>query len=491
MKLKTILCLALALYGGLFGCSSDAQHAVKTGQADDFPVLPPPITNANPGRLIGILLVLAALGIFLALIRFLPVRKTPRNFLAPKYSTVISNPPGSYGMLPCNIESGRFVENNRVWVEPSLLRHELNTQMSEFWYDLDQDRVVGELSNAREIMASPDQSKLLCEPYYYSEPTFEERVSALLNKIAPSKWRIRPSPHATLYILNLTNNSLRNIGGFYATNGFVETAWFASPGCHYCYTVPAAAKAGSELFLCDIEAETLSRIPVSGDPVGWWDDRNVFLKDPASNLALFNVVTRKTKILLSAPSISEWLHCHALPSDPSKLMPMASWDGHNYAFYVAGWTNNDRGKSLAQRFGDEYRNGHHKSFLVKIEREGPRLKLLDADFQFEAFGRFDTSIRHYTYPVLPSGHCVVLTSGDPVNPSGGGVVVRNLTDNTTRILVQRETQSPWSGPGQFYGNSILYITNWCLWRIDINGSNNMPLLNTALAKAALYAPLEK
>jgi hypothetical protein len=47
MKPKLILCLALALSGGLFGCSMAPRDFEKTQPAIGFPILPP-IADANP-----------------------------------------------------------------------------------------------------------------------------------------------------------------------------------------------------------------------------------------------------------------------------------------------------------------------------------------------------------------------------------------------------------------------------------------------------------
>ena len=47
MKSKIILCLALVLSGGLFGCSTTVQSSAKSEQWHGFPILPP-ITNTNP-----------------------------------------------------------------------------------------------------------------------------------------------------------------------------------------------------------------------------------------------------------------------------------------------------------------------------------------------------------------------------------------------------------------------------------------------------------
>jgi hypothetical protein len=47
MKPNLILCLALVLSGGLFGCSAIAQSSAKHDQWQPFQIIPP-ITNANP-----------------------------------------------------------------------------------------------------------------------------------------------------------------------------------------------------------------------------------------------------------------------------------------------------------------------------------------------------------------------------------------------------------------------------------------------------------
>ena len=47
MKSKLLLCLALVLSGGLFGCSAVADNPTNSNQWRGFEILPP-ITNANP-----------------------------------------------------------------------------------------------------------------------------------------------------------------------------------------------------------------------------------------------------------------------------------------------------------------------------------------------------------------------------------------------------------------------------------------------------------
>ena len=99
------------------------------------------------------------------------------------------------------------------------------------------------------------------------------------------------------------------------------------------------------------------------------------------------------------------------------------------------------------------------------EQCAPTLKLLYRKFKFEHLGRLDVSATHYLY----NGE-----SGSPGRGGNGGVFLRELSDNTSRTIV------PPDGSGQyalarFYSNEVIYFHNRLPWRMDLNGSNNVPL----------------
>jgi len=157
-----------------------------------------------------------------------------------------------------------------------------------------------------------------------------------------------------------------------------------------------------------------------------------------------------TNTLFSAEAVATSLQKLEISSGPGRIRAINNWTGRDYDFYFALET-------------ESYRWG--ESFLLKANHADPLLKLLYRKFKFEHLGRWDASATHYLY----NGE-----SGSPGRGGNGGVFVRDLSDNTSRILVPPDGSGQYALP-RFFGDEVIYFHNRLPWRVELNGSNNAPL----------------
>jgi hypothetical protein len=270
----------------------------------------------------------------------------------------------------------------------------------------------------------------------YNLTTFLEKVSFGRIRLPNTNWV------ETLWILDLRKNSARKLGEITQAYGFNRT-WKPSPNFNRGYLVPINREEGSSFILCDLEKETFMKIKFKGDLQGWWDARNIMIKDPAKNFVLLDVDTGKTNLLFSAGTISAFLSQSGIASDPADVKAFANWNGLAYDFYFS--TNRD----------------FDVSFLLKATRSDPPLKLLNRNFKFEHVGRLDDDATHYLY------------CGENISPNGA-VLLRDVASNTVRAIVPPDNSGRYSNP-RYYRDEIIYFRNRRLWRINLNGSNNVPL----------------
>jgi hypothetical protein len=140
-----------------------------------------------------------------------------------------------------------------------------------------------------------------------------------------------------------------------------------------------------------------------------------------------------------------------LPNEPAAIGAFAQWNGRTYDTYFA-LANSTLGGN---------------SFLLRADKTVPALKLVYRDFQFEWLGRLDEAGTRYLY----SGEF-----GQPGRGGNGGVLPRNLTNNTSRTVVEPDSSKQYAGP-QFYGEDIIYRRNRQLWRLapgETNGTRILP-----------------
>ncbi len=188
--------------------------------------------------------------------------------------------------------------------------------------------------------------------------------------------------------------------------------------------MPSNAEEGSAFFLCDLETAVFTKIKFAGDVQGWWDDHDLLIKDPAGDYLLFDVVTRKTTTLFSAGTLAARFKEAGIADNPFDASTHFNWNGSNYDLYLSA----KKGSGL-------YTN---TTFLIKVERPGPNLRLLYLEFQFAWLGRLDVTATHYLYPG---------ESGAPGRAGNGGVFLRNLTNGATRTLVEPGSLGGYSSPG--------------------------------------------
>ena len=319
-----------------------------------------------------------------------------------------------------------------------------------FLYDLDTRLVVGELFNAGPVFCNKDQNKALCHGRASLVTSVKQRVIAFIKK--GSFGKIQPPKVNTaesFWVLDLRDNSVRRVGELSQIPGTGST-WRPSPGFRYGCNVPNNAEEGSAFFLCDLETGIFEKIKLQGDLQGWWDGSQILIRDPANNFILFDVITRITNTLFSANTLADSLRQMDLTNDPGRIRAINNWNGRDYDFYFA-------------LQNESYRAG--ESFLLKANHADPALKLLYRKFKFEHLGRLDVSATHYLY----NGE-----SGLPGRGGNGGVLLRDLSDNSSRTLVPPDGSGQYAIP-RFYGDEVIYFHNRLPWRMNFNGSNNVPL----------------
>jgi len=204
--------------------------------------------------------------------------------------------------------------------------------------------------------------------------------------------------------------------------------------------------------LCDLESNLFTRIKIDGEPHGWWDEKNILFKDKQNNFNLLDVTTHKTNTIFAATAISRCLQELGLPDDshPGGITAFSHWNGRDNDILFTEYKEKNRGKS----------------FLLKADRKDLSLKLLYRDFKFQWGGYLDADCTHYVY----EGE-----SGPPGTGGNGGVYLRNLTNGTTRTLVEPDNGGQYSLV-RFCDDGVIYWRKRLLWRVDLNGSNNAPLI---------------
>jgi hypothetical protein len=390
------------------------------------------------------------LPIFLLLIVFLLLLSRPpkADSKLPRFVPAISQPVGPFGSEHYEWGDAIPFRDGKGWVWTALSR----SNRHSFLYDLDKRIVLGELFNAGAVFANHDQTKLLCDGPASPYTSFKNRMSLLLSRLSFGKINLATKANQieTFWILDLRNNSAVRIGDLSQFPG-TGSRWVPAPGFRYAYNIPTTMRGDQEFFLCDLEAGTLKKIHLQihlrDELQGWWDDHTVLGKDSADNFVLFDVVTRKTQTLFSAEAILQFLKDNNLTNDPAGITSFRNWNGRDYDLYFAG--NRKSGLDT------------NTTFLIKVERPGPTLKFLYRNFQFKWSGHLNVTATHYLY----NGY-----SGAPGKGGNGGVVLRDLINNTERDIVPPDNSGQYS-LARLCGDTVIYSRNKVLWRTDINGTN--------------------
>jgi hypothetical protein len=389
----------------------------------------------------------AALLVLIFLVLLISFSSSPSP-TAPKFVPVRSQPAGPYASTSYDWSGVVPVRDGKVWITAD--SGGTNRHIQQFLYDLDRRLVIGELLYARPIFFNRDQSRLLCEGYGSPADSIKAKVLTWLKKFRLGKpLAQRVKRDEAFWVLDLKDNSTIRIGEFSQFAG-LGSSFMPSPDFRYGYNKPSSSFGGPELFLCDLQSNRFTKIRIDGEPRGWWDEQTILFKDPLNNFGLYEVPWGRTRTVFSAATIARALEELDLPGDAAALTAFCHWNGQDYDIY----------------FTQAHEKSWGESFLLKADRAEPSLKLLYRTFKFEWLGNLDADGTHYLY----QGE-----KGLPGKGGNGGVYLRDLASNTTRTIIEPDNGGQYA-LCRFYGDSIIYWRKKLLWRVDLNGSNNVPLL---------------
>ncbi len=369
---------------------------------------------------------------------------------APRFVPVQTQPTGPYSHMDYGWGDFAPVRDGKMWFWAVPVGTNRNAR--HFLYDLNNRRVVGELLNASPVFANRDQTKLLCEGYSASA-SLKWKLIRWLEKSSFGKGLSRKLNYSeAFWILDLKNNSAVRVGKVSQEVGY-GSRFVPSPGFRYAYNQPSTVREGV-LFLCDLESNLFTKIKIEGEARGWWDERNILFRDYPNNFSLFDVVTRKTNTIVTSAAISAALQKFDLPTDTADITAICHWNGKENDILLT--------KSSERNWGE--------CFLLQVDRKDLSVKLLQRDFKFQWSGHFDADLTHYVY----QGE-----SGKPGSGGNGAVYLRNLTNNTTMTLVEPDNGGQYSLV-RFCDDGVIYWRKKLIWRVDLDGRNNGPLIPDAL-----------
>lgn len=391
--------------------------------------------------IITVLVLMIMLGVAL-------LQPSPTNYRkAPRYVPGKTQPVGNYAATHYDWLDRRPFIDDKVWVFG--MRN--GTDDYHCLYDLQERTILGELHNGWMELVNGDGTKILAMGSGSSATNLKEKLLELLERI--SGGRIKPNINRTesFWVVNLKDNSAKRVGSVSQHPGS-GSRWYTSPDLRYGCTSPTTEN-DSAFVLFDFEQDSFTRISVDGRIRGWWDDETILLHSPNGDFVLYDVEKKQINVLFSTKSIHETLAQLKLPGDPTVgVDSFANWNGTTYDFYFV-----ESGYELSGT----------PTFLLKAERTSPTpaLKLINPELQFEWGGELDPQAKHLLY----QGE-----SGPRGNGGNGAVYLRDLSDNSVRTLVPPDNKGQYSIP-RFYRDEVIYYRDRVLWRIGLDGSNNMPL----------------
>jgi hypothetical protein len=365
---------------------------------------------------------------------------------APKFVALTQQPTGHYIQTSWDWGGAIPVRDGKMWVYAT----SSTTNQRCFLYDLDSGLVKGELLRGSPVFGNAEGTKLLCHGYGLGN-SLRRRLTAWLQTVQSARGLVKKLHNEeTFWVLDLRDNSAMQVGHVFQNVGF-GSSFVPSPSGRYGFNKPTANSDKPEFVVCDLESNRFFTVQLAGDLRGWWDEQHILVKEPQKDFVLFDVVTRQTNELFSVETISNLLTKLNLPGNAAELSTWSWWNGRDYNFIFAAAKERNWGRS----------------FVLRAEHSNPELRPFSSDFKFQWLGRFDADGTHYVYPG---------ESGPPGRGGDGGVYLRNLTNNTTVTLVAPDNGGQYSLP-RFFGDGVIYSSNGLLWRVGLNGSNNVPLLN--------------
>ena len=325
------------------------------------------------------------------------------------------------------------------------------TNSHSYLYDLDRRVVVGELVNAgMPVLWTRDGSKILCLGHDSLATSFKHRALMAASKLLGGK--VPPGNRTeTFWVLDIRDNSATRLAAVSQIPG-TGSRWHPSPGFRYGYTVPTTTE-GRSFFLCDLLTNTITQIETRSELKGWWDDQHILVETGLNNFALFDIATEESKPLFAPGDIAAFLSRTGLTNDPSGIGVFANWNGTDFDFYFGPKT-------------DIHGTGGTNSFLGKIDKDQPSLRLIYRNFQFRWGGHLNSDATHHLY----QGE-----SGAPGAGGNGAVYLKNLTNDAVLTLVVPNNRGQYAIP-RYCGDEVLYFQNKLLRRVKLDGSGDAFLL---------------
>jgi len=332
--------------------------------------------------------------------------------------------------------------DGRLW----LLVDDTNNVVSHiFLYDLNHRAILGELVNNGlhlPLLQNSDGSRLLVDG---SPPGLVSALRTILTgagKISPRIGAASSRLADSFWVVETQNNSAKRV-----VTRAVPGTWQPSPDFHYGFCM-AAEKVR---FLCDLETQHVTQPDVAGIPRGWWDTHTILLEVGTNSLGLFDVQSLQSRTLLGPDQIQAFLATNNLLNDASGVRAFANWNGREFDFYLGCASQMLTTRALKPQVG--------RSFLLKIDRNGPTLKLLSREFEFQPQGVLDATGTHYLY--------------------GGGlfgeVYLRDLLNDRVTTVVPPGKIGQFAR-ARFFGDEVIYFRDGQIRRVKLDGTSDEPVL---------------
>lgn len=388
---------------------------------------------------------IALVVVFLLILSFRFLTRLPNN--DPRYVPVQTQPVGPFVRENYGWGDAIPLRDGKLWLWTAAS----NSPARYYFYDLNQNRVIGQLLNASAVFANQDGTKLLCEGMGPARATLKQRFGALVNRLSAGKISLFSTNWIeSFWILNLHDNSAIWIGEVSQFPGF-GSRWVPAPGFRFGFNLPSTSVRGREFYLSDFEQCAMHRTYFAGDIQGWWNDHELVAKDSNTNYVRFDVISKKTAPLFTTLAISQFLHAQGITNYPVDYAALFNWNGNQYDLYL-----------IASR-----QNGldTNTTFLIKVRHEGQQFKLVSRSFNLHWLGHLDASGTHYLYSS---------ETDSPGNGGNGGVYLRDLSNNNERVLVSPDNHGQYA-LARIYSNTVIYWRNRALWRVDVNTTNSSRL----------------
>lgn len=369
--------------------------------------------------------------------------------IPPRYLALPSPPAESFAYEQYGWGESVPIRDGRFWLWAQPAGTNAPRRIYNYLYDLNQQKAVAELSNGSPIFASLDQSRLLCEGWGPPQLTLKQQFAAFFNRLA-GRTAFPTNLVENFWVLDLRDNSAVFLGGLEQSPGS-GSRWVPAPGFRFGFNRPSASTWGREFNLCDLDQKKMQKINLTGELQGWWDDHDLVATDSAGNFLLFDVISRKTAPLFSKVDITGFLAGQGITNYPPDYAAKFTWNGAGYDMYLS----------------ENRKNGldTNTTFLIKAQHEGPPFKLLYRNFNLHWAGYLDETGTHYLY----SGE-----KGQPGSGGNGGVFLRDLSDNSERVLVPPDNHNQYA-LARLSSNTVIFWRDKLLWRVDLQTTNASPL----------------